>query len=299
MLRLLSFFLIFTTIIIAKPVGVLANNLVFLEVYLAPGCKDNTKLIEDLWQMKENDPDVIIMNCNVALETVKDPVNQNKIACVDRRVHFSRLLGFDGNQSKALVNGLLDASLNDVNAAVKAGRSLYDVERISLERKGETLHITVPDLDAGVETGELFLHVYAPSEKNSHLIVDADVNMTKEIQEKLKNKMSVPYVTETQIKPPKFREVMGQERIGLWQEGQKSISIPLSRFKFYGYSLDDVGYIVSLHEGEDYGAVLAAGEIKPDTEAKMSMPEDQIIEQISYPPKNPVRPEPVPKPDVN
>lgn len=265
-----------------------ASKLVFLEIYMAPGCKDNYKFIDDLSNVLKDDQDVIVMNCNLQVSDEKTGINPYEKACEDRRFHYTEVFGyFSGSMTtKAVVNGKLEASMNNVETAIKASRSLHDIERLELEREGQVLHILISDFKAPSKTGELYLNVYAPSENNTSLVVDPDIALTEELQNKLKNNMSVPFVTETQLKPPKLREVVAQQRIGTWQKGTLNISIPLERFALFGYNLEEMGYIVSLHEGENYGPVMAAGEIKPITETMISMPHETLIEQKSYPPQN-------------
>ncbi|MDH5722181.1 MAG: hypothetical protein OEY94_02530 [Alphaproteobacteria bacterium] len=268
------------------PAQAFANKLVFLEIYMAPSCKGNQKFIDDIGRILKKDQDVIVMNCNLQTSSEKTGINPFEKACIDRRFHYVDIFGlFNGNlTTKALVNGKLEASIDNVETAIKASRSLYEISRLNLEKEGKVLHISIPDLPDDQVKGELYLHVYAPDQDNTSLIVDPDVELTKEIQDKLKDNISVPFVTETRIKPAKLREVIAQQHIGPWKKGMLNITVPLERFAFYGHKLEDLGYVVSLHAGDDYGPVMAAGEVKPASETIMSVPNQKPIEQKSYPP---------------
>lgn len=199
--------------------------------------------------------------------------------CIDRRVAYSRRLrsGILLSSAPLVVNGRWMANKTDVGTAVKFARN-DQVSLIGVEQKDFRLDISIPEVK-GADFGEIIVYAYMPTRDEQSVFVDADVEFTDDMREKIKANQSVPFVTKARKEPLLTRPIFEMLHIGTWYGDAVSFSYPLGALlAAAGHAYEDLSYVVVLYKGDDLGPVLAVGEVQSSAEIANMLPKSKPLE---------------------
>lgn len=262
-----TFYLLTLILIGLAPLSAQANHPVVVEMFGMNGCGADMKVQDSVFQLLREHEDIIFINCRKKFDMDDAEMKYTHQFCNDRSAEYARRHSFWGERTPTvMVNGKWEAFYNDINPAIKVGRT-DKVQPIDLSIEDEAIHISVPKIE-DVENGSLFIYSYTPTQGDETLVVDSDVDLTDDIQERLAAGQSVPFVTKERLVPYYVRPVINRVKIAQWTQGQMfQASFPLDMIAEIENGLTpDLSYIVILHKDDDYGQVIAAGEMMATAE---------------------------------
>lgn len=240
----------------------IAKPPVVVEMFGMNGCSADMMVQEAVFDLLREHDDVIFINCRKKLAPYSSNEYYTHQFCNDRSAEYANRLSFFGERTPmVVVNGKWDAFYENLDPAVGAGRADQLVP-ISVALDGGVLNISVPEI-ANVESGHLFLYAFAPTQGDETMVVDPDVEITNDIKERLAQGQSVPFVTKERVSPYYVRPIVSREKIVNWDGRAFSSSYSLDQLtelvspEIYR----DLSYAVVLHKGDDFGAIVAAGEV--------------------------------------
>lgn len=124
-----------------------------------------------------------------------------------------------------------------------------------------------------------------PTLDKKEFIVDPDVNLSKDDHVKIIGNQSVPFVTKTRSEQFLLKPVLSMETIGYWHGNEMHLSFPTeSLARMAGSNRNDVSYIVTLHDSDRFGPILAAGEFKSQAELNNDLPKSEALDIEFYTP---------------
>lgn len=248
-----------------------AGGPIVVEYYGVNTCNVDTSIQEQLIDVISEYQDVILVNCRMYIGRDNESIQYTREFCQKRALDYSHLLRIPGKTPLVVVNGRWDAVNKNIMSAVKMGRSVDHIEGFSVTRDGDLLNVMLPD-GVKVEKGHLILYVYKVSEGLRYEVEQVDIPT----QDGMSLPQSVPFVTSAEKDDLFLRPVMAMHKIGQWSGENKGLTFDLSEVVYEGHlKRSDIGYVVLLHKGGDYGPVLAAGEIMPLEEKVQSMPHSE------------------------
>ena len=150
---------------------------------------------------------------------------------------------------------------------------------IDLSVHNQAININIPDIKSNIKQGSIFLYAYLPTQGKKTYIADPDLEITEEIKEKLRNNKKVPFVQKVHLSNFYLRPIFKHEKIGNWAGEAISITYPLrDMVAMAGDRAKDMSYVVVLHEGSDYGPIIAAGEVMSQEEMIQSLPKNEPLD---------------------
>lgn len=240
---------------------------VLVEVFSTSTCKFDPGLQERIYNRLGRDKNIILVNCHKYFKSNNeaDIDKYSRQFCEDRSIgYFRKLMMFTVNTPMVVVNGMLEANNNDIDAAIDAGRSLVKLEHIEVSRSGDVLNVHVP---AGVKGtkghGKVMLYTYLPTQNAQKILeVDPDVELTKDMEEKIALGQSVPFVTQKRVEPLDLRPTIGYLPAAQWTGKEMSFSVPIFELDAFLANRNDLSFVAVLHDGDEFDPVLAVGEWK-------------------------------------
>lgn len=237
---------------------------VIVEMFSVPSCTQDALTQKDLLRMAENDPNLLIINCR---RTTKDKNNNGdrfgRKFCDERTSGYFKELQLMGiSTPMVIVNGYLEATSTDVGSAIRAARSLTKMYSLGIEKENDHLNIDIPEIPGHKNSqGEIFLYAYMPT-ISARVVrqVAAKAAFDPKERKEVEQGMSVPFVTEKQLRPVKMRPMIGEEHLAHWNGEEMGVSVPLKDLIPLALDDRDVSYVVVLQEGSAYGPILAVGE---------------------------------------
>ncbi len=260
--------LILGAVVFSSPFGAVAKPPVIVEMFGMNGCGADMKVQDSVFELLRQHDDVIFINCRKKIDLGKgdSEMKYTHGFCNERSAEYARRFSFFGEKTPmVVVNGKWEAFYNDLAPSIKVGTT-DNVQTIDLNVDGDIINISVPDID-GETQGALFIYSYAPTQGDETLVVDPDVSLTDDIQKRLAAGQSVPFVTKERLVPYFVRPIVNRVRVGDWRGGVFQASYPLSfLIEMDQGMVGDLGYVAVLHQGDDYGPVIAAGEVMAPAE---------------------------------
>ncbi|MGH1404267.1 MAG: hypothetical protein ACRBDL_08475 [Alphaproteobacteria bacterium] len=265
-----------------------AKKPAIIEFFSQYDCVREGRTHEALYDILKNEQDVIVVSCIEYHEGLQDYVDGwMHEFCKNRRSSYKRLLGMGLGSSSLIVNGRWYASHANVKPALDMARH-DQIADIHVRHSGDTLDVEIPAVK-GADYGELILYVYMPTRADMKVYVDADVEFTDSIRNKIKNNQSVPFVTKARSAPLLVRPVFEMIHLGKWYGDAVNFSYPLGRIHTEAGPLyNALSYAVVLHQGAELGPVLAIGEERSSSELSSLLPKSKPLEiEFSSLPFNP------------
>lgn len=258
------FLCLFSILTLALPAQ--AKSPVVVEMFGLNGCGEDVKAQDIVFSMLRDYDDVVFINCRKRWDDPNAELKYTHDFCNERSAEYARRFSFWGERTPmVVVNGKWEAFYDDIGPSIKVGAA-DKVKTIDLRVEDDGLHISVPAIE-GVEKGALFLYSYAPTQGDETLVVDPDVSLTDDIQKRLAAGQSVPFVTKERLVPYYVRPIVNRYRVGSWNGGVFEATFPLSSLVGMDRSMiSELSYVAILHEGDDYGPILAAGEVMSPVE---------------------------------
>ncbi|MGH1456236.1 MAG: hypothetical protein ACRBDI_05610 [Alphaproteobacteria bacterium] len=234
---------------------------VFVEMFGMNGCGADMKVQDAVFSMLREHDNVIFINCRKKFDDENMSKKYTHQFCNDRSAEYARRQSFWGERvPMVIINGQWEAFYDDLDPAIKMGRT-DEVKPISVRVESNVIYVSVPEIE-NVKSGNLFLYAFAPTQGDETMVVDPDVNLTDDIQERLAAGQSVPFVTKERLVPYFVRPIVSREKIAIWDGRAMDASFSLdSLTELVGSGYQDLSYVVALHKGDDYGAVVAVGEV--------------------------------------
>lgn len=263
-----------------------AKSPIVVEMFGRNECDADTVAQDNVFDILQDYHNVIFINCRRLYDRAEDDHRYTLELCNERTKKYNKKFGHVGIKTPmVVVNGKWDAHNANITPAVKLGQS-DNIENIKLSLIDNNIDIKIPAIASKVKSGSLFLYGYLPTQGKKKVLVDPDVELTPEIEQKIRLKQSVPFVQETHVNNFYLRPVLNRERIGQWSGDKVSLTYPLTNMQaMAGNRHHDLSYVVVLHEGGDYGPIIAAGEVISKTELVASLPKSAPldIERSSMP----------------
>lgn len=238
---------------------------VLVEIYSTSTCKYDPSLQERVLQKIGTDKDIVVVNCPKSFKNKGQQADRYARNFCDQRSigYFRKLMLFTVNTPMVIVNGILEANNNDIDAAINAARSLTNVQKLDVSVEGDALNVHIPKIDSKAKKGTILLYAYLPTENAQTIIeVDPDVDFDDKMQADIALGKSVPFVTEKRLAPLKLRPTVGLVHAAGWAGEEMSFSYPVKELDPFSKSGSEVSFIAVLHEGDEFGPVLAIGEWK-------------------------------------
>lgn len=267
-----------------------ADSLVFLEMFGRNTCTYDDAAQEMLLDVLRERQDIVMINCRNTFGGPGEIKFTHKF-CEDRAKKYSDSMRLGGVKTPMIIaNGRWDASIRDVTPAINLAKT-DNVQAIEIVRDTalDVLNIDVPGLELDpdeVHKGKLLIYAMAPTQGTERFVADPDLELTKEIREKVNNNQSVPFVTKVRMSQFFLRPVIAMGEIASWSGTPLHITYPLSDINRLAGSLEkDLSYVVVLHRDNETGPVLAVGQVLSVAEmrAVMLSSETVEIEQLSVP----------------
>ncbi len=269
---------------------------VIVEMFGKNACGDDDitqRHVENVIRQYDN---AILINCRKYHDWDQVNTQYNHTFCTDRMRDY-RIKFRVGTQSTVgtmvVVNGQWDANSRDVAPAVRLGAT-DNITPLNIERLDETkISLDFPMTEGALKTkgAHIVLYAYAPSTRTEEVTVDADAQLNMAMIEKIKNRQSVPFVGETVASDYYFRPVVARHDLGLWHGEAKKLVVSLDEIdllKFDDTPNADLSFVVSVHEGDSMGRVIAGGELMSDVEKGYLLPRTDPIEFKYVTPENPL-----------
>ena len=248
--------------------GATAKAPVVVEMFGMNGCGADMMVQDSVFELLRKHEDVIFVNCRKKIDIGNgDPeMKYTHDFCNERSAEYARRLSFFSERTPmVVVNGKWEAYYTDLDPSVNVGTT-DNVQNIDLSIQGDIINISVPEIE-GVDKGVLFIYSYAPTQGDETLVVDPDVSLTDDIQKRLAAGQSVPFVTKERLVPYFVRPIVNRVRVADWHGGVFQTSYPLSYLIEMDQGMvNDLSYVAVLHKGDDYGAIVAAGEVMAPAE---------------------------------
>lgn len=259
-----------------------AGSPTVIEVYGKNGCDSDTKAQDKLFEILQKDDDIILINCRRYYSDKGEDRRYTLNFCNERARKYNDKFGYSGIKTPLIVvNGKWDAFRKNMEPAVKIGKT-DRVFPIKLSLHGQSLNIEIPDIESKEKTGSIFLYAYMPTQGEKEYIADPDLEVTEQIKEKLRQNKKVPFIQKVHLANFYLRPVFEYKKVGNWAGEKMNITIPLKDMIYLaGDRAKDLSYVVVIHEGSDYGTIIAAGEIKSQEEMLRSLPKSKPLE-IKY-----------------
>ncbi len=256
-----------------------AKSPVVVEMYGRNECGADTLAQDDVLDILQDNDNVIFINCRRLYDRAEDDHRYTLELCNERTKKYNQKFGYMGIKTPmVVVNGKWDAFNGNIAPAVKLGQS-DPVEEIKLSLTDGNINIEIPAIESKAKSGSLFLYGYLPTQGKKKILIDPDVELTPALEEKIRLKQSVPFVQETHVSNFYLRPVLSRERIGQWSGDKISMSYPLTNMQaIAGNRHQDLSYVVVLHQGGDYGSIIAAGEVISKTELVASLPKSAPLD---------------------
>lgn len=238
---------------------------VLVEIYSTSTCKYDPGLQESVLKRLEEDKNIIVVNCPKRFKNKNQQADRySRNFCDQRSIgYFRKLMLFTVNTPMVVVDGILEANNNDIDAAINAARSLSKVQKLDLDVQNGVLNVHIPKLEGSVQKGKVVLYAYLPSENVETVIeVDPDVDFDETMKKDLAAGKSVPFVTKKRVGPLKLRPTVGYVHAVDWQGEELSFSYPIEELDPFSIKSQDLSFIVVLHQDDVFGPVMAIGEWK-------------------------------------
>ncbi len=289
-------FLLFSFMFVFSHGSVFAGTPIVVEMFGKNGCTEDTNVQEALSDLLKEYEGAIFINCRQWTQDDGSVPVDNTFShkfCGERsKAYADRLSVWGGGRSAVVVNGRWDAYTSNLSPALKVG-VLDGVLPVGLrlDEGGRALDIDLPKAgaDGAQVQAEIYLYAYAPTQGNERIFADADVEITDELRARVQNGESVPFVTRRHTEQFLFRPVIARERVGAWDGKAIQMSYTLDDVKAMAGSLSsDLSYVVMVHQGDEYGPILAVGEVMAQKERDRfsgKIP-SVVIERISNPPES-------------
>ena len=260
---------------------------VVVEFFGKDNCAADIDIQESLQEIVQNEQDVLLINCRGWYDG-EDERNRFSHSLCNKRyktydMNFRTAVLF--TEVAIVVNGKWDAYMNDITPAINLGRT-DNVQPIEMRVHETMMDISVPEIESKVGHGEIFLYAYAPTQGEESYFVDPDVEFTDQMREDIRLDKSVPFVTKRRTGQLYVRPILSIEKIGKWVGQKMDLNYPLQELtSMAGELTPDLSYVVVVHEGHEFGPVIAAGEIMSSKEFYNSLPQSQAdnIEFTSQP----------------
>ncbi len=243
----------------AIPLTAHANSPVVIEFFGNNNCKTDPQLQKFLQETLKTESNIIIIDCRVRYDKTEKQKTENKkfshSFCTERLFEYiKRFREIDlYSTASIIVNGHLDANANDIMPAIKYART-DNIKTIPLELDGNILNISIPKTSSETNLGKIILHTYNISSDD------------KELQPF--ETSTSPDITNTFY----LRPTISIEIISEWNGETIDISHSLNHIESLAkLNYKDFGYIVTLHENDSYGKILAAGELIPIEEMNKTL----------------------------
>jgi len=264
-----------TCLIVFTTFPTFAKPPVLVEMFSHKDCRFDTQLQEDMQALLKKYENVIFVNCRNVLPNQSYTKHSNSL-CFQRSEAYGKRLNTLGDPI-IVVNGKWDAFIKDVAPAIEMGET-DNLQKISIDMSEDNLlNISVPAPETGAKKGALMLYIYGTTQQKGQntAFVDADIELTQSLLEDILQKKSVPFVTPSTDKELYVRPVISIKEIGQWNGTALNMSIPLNKMKIMAFlenSYKDLNYVVSLHENDRFGPVLATGELMSSKEMSSALP---------------------------
>ncbi len=267
-----------------------ASSPIVIEFFGKNACVSDTIIQEDLQKIAQTQDNVHIINCRTRNDDGKEAKTFTLQFCSERRKLYDKKFGTFNFKVPAfiIVNGRWDANYKDMNPAISLGRK-DNVKNIPVRIHDNVIDISIPDIKSDKGFGEIILYTYVPTMDEKAVFIDADVNLTDKMKEKINRNQSVPFVTKARTAPFYFRPILATEKIGKWNGGSIDLTFSLNDItSLSGSSYADLSYIVVLYEGSEIGNILAVGEHMSSREFNNTLPHSKPtnIRLLSPDPKN-------------
>jgi len=255
-----------------------ANSPTVVEIYGKNGCDADTKVQDKIFEILQKNDDIILINCRRYFNQENEDHRYTLDFCNDRAKQYNLKFGYSGIKTPLIViNGKWDAFRKNLKPAVKMGKT-DKVLPIDLSVHNQAININMPDIKSTIKQGSIFLYAYLPTQGKKTYIADPDLEITEEIKEKLRKNKKVPFVQKVHLTNFYLRPIFKHEKIGNWAGEKISITYPLGDMvAMAGNRVKDMSYVVVLHEGSDYGPIIAAGEVMSDQEMIQSLPKSEPL----------------------
>ncbi len=246
---------------VSQPAYADSSPPVFVEMFGMNGCGADMQVQDAVFSALREFDNVIFINCRKKFDDEKMSKKYTHQFCNDRSAEYAQRLSFWGERvPMVVINGQWEAYYDDLAPAIKMGRT-DNVQPISVKVESNVINVSIPEIK-DVKSGNLFLYAFAPTQGEETVVVDPDVDLTEDIQERLAAGQSVPFVTKERLVPYFVRPIVSREKIARWDGRALDASFSLdSLTKLVGSGYQDLSYVVVLHKGDDFGAVVAAGEV--------------------------------------
>ena len=274
MLRLLGCLFI----ICSFPALAFAKPPVVIEFFGVNGCSADTKAQENLERVVLENENIILLNCRDWTSIKGATQAFSNALCRERKNGYYK--GFHkavfAPQSSLFVNGQWDAYYEDIMPAVKLGLT-DNLLSLDLTKRDDVLDVAIPDVSGRAKSAELYIFAYKTSEDEKVHVVDADVELTEDLQRKVISNRSVPFVTEVRKSQLYIRPIVAIKHVGRFDARGDGISmqlsVPLSDMgTVYDVPRDELSYVAVMYKDGPYGPVLAAGEIMSASEKSRQYP---------------------------
>ncbi len=266
---------------------------VVIEYFGKNSCNPDTSLQDHIRKIVMLDKNIHVINCRTENKRNKERKDFTLQYCTDRKNLYEKKFnaGALTIPSFIIINGRWDANRESLLPAIKLARS-DNIKTISINVNDNSINISIPKINNKHKFGEIILYAYAPTIDEKAIFVDADLQLTDKLKERINKNQSVPFVTKARTIPFYFRPVVTIEKISKWinvGENEFNIAYPLSKITMLsGIDTNDLSYIAVLYKNNEVGNILAAGEYISAKELNNTLPrsEPMKIKLITPDPKD-------------
>ncbi len=243
-----------------------------VEYYGANSCITDLGIQEQLIDILHEYQDAILVNCRMYIGRENESPRYTNDFCNERAITYGHSFRVPGKLPLVVVNGRWDAINKNVLGAIKMGYATDKVEEISVQRDNAILKVSVPSVQLS-KKGRVVLYTYRPSEGLHYEVKSA----TQVLEDR---GVSLPQSAAPAISAEKddlfIRSIISIDTVGVWNGEAQNMTFDLSDvIAGHDIAYDDIGYAVVLHDRQDYGAVLAAGQILPPGEHLRFLPHSE------------------------
>ena len=240
----------------------IAKSPIVIEFFGRNSCTPDTVAQESIHKILKTKDDIILINCRIVPVLDKTVKSFTHKFCSDRHKAYNKKYNHFGFNPTSLmvVNGHLDANYKDVMPTLNFART-DNISSITVNAHDNMLDISVPEISSDIREGDIILYTYMPTIDEKAVFIDSDLTLTNKLQEKIRQNISVPFVTKTRTMPFYLRPILTKDNLGRWRGKKMDITIPLNDItSFSGTSYADLSYIVLIYKGDELGPIIAAGE---------------------------------------
>lgn len=273
---------------------------VIVELFAKNACVNDDEIQRHVEGIMRTHKNAILVNCRKQHDWDKVNTAYSHRFCTERMREYRGKFEFIIQTNSdigvfVVVNGKLDANPRDIGPAIRLGEN-DNVTPLDIEMSEDgILRVVLPEQDKQKFKKQAYvtLYAYAPSRKREDVIVDVDAQLDVNAIQKINADQRVPFVTALAASDYYFRPVVARYGMGHWNGEGKKLEVALDDIpllKFDQTPRRDLSFVVSVQEGNDFGPVLAAGELMSDVEQWYLLPKSEPVDFNYITPPNPLLP---------